>query len=147
MSSKIDLNRGVHCTRDRLTGMYIYMYIDTPGVYLSEHGTPVSEVLAKAAGFDTAKYAKERLRRERSAEFNSKLAAELDMLEHEDDEKVVYTVGGWKVIEVGAGFASVKDPDGNRVTAAPIPVEAAKGLLDKIVPSSKNTAVQSLKKE
>src|SRR5690554_3858011 len=56
--SKIDLDRGVLIRKHETTGTTIYMYFDTPGVYLNAHGGKVSEALAKQAGFDVDLYGK-----------------------------------------------------------------------------------------
>jgi hypothetical protein len=48
----IDLDRGVMAMWNN-AGEKINMYLDNPGVYLNDHGQPVSERAAQMAGFDT----------------------------------------------------------------------------------------------
>lgn len=137
MANMIDLNRGAMCCRDKLTGMYVYMYLDTPGVYLSEHGSSVDKEIARMAGFDVVKYEKERVKRDRVNLFTKALSEELEAGD-EAEAEVLMEQGGWTVIAIGLGHAHVKDPEGNIVTHAPIPVESAKVLVDRIAPKVDN---------
>lgn len=130
MTMAIDLNRGVIATRMPIAkgGMYVYMYVDTPGEYLNEHGHKVSEGLAREVGFDVARWAKERVKRERMLEARKSIEAELEMLS-EDTEKVVKEVNGFKIIELVSGSANVLDQSGALMNFQPIPMEDAEVLL------------------
>lgn len=60
---------GVTIRRDPATGADVFMYKRKPGVYYSGHGTEVSTVMAKRAGFDVDRDAAVRQRELKKAEF------------------------------------------------------------------------------
>lgn len=133
MPNNISYKRGVFIKTEALSGIDVFMYVDTPGVYLNAYGTEVSEELAKQAGFDVEKYGKEKLKRERMAAAMTAIEQELQLAD-EQEHKVVAEKGGFKVKDLGLGRAIVEDPDGNKLVPTPIPVEQAKLLLKKLVP-------------
>ena len=133
MTEAIDVRRGVMIKRHRASGMQVYMYFDTPGVYLNPHGGTVSEELAAQAGFDTKQYAKERLRRDRMASAMSAIEAEL-ALSADNAENVIEERDGFKIIELALGNANVVDEDGHLMNPVPIPVAQAKELLKHLAP-------------
>lgn len=128
----IDLDRGVRIGRDRDTKVYVYMYMDTPGVYLNAFGKPVSEGLAKMAGFEVEKLRRERLRRERLAEFNSELNAELDLAQDGGEDIVLASGGGYRVLRLASGMVNVVDEDGQKVNPIPLSEQLGRTLLTKL---------------
>lgn len=143
MAFNIDYNRGVMMTRHP-SGIEVFMYLEEPGKYLSAHGTPVSEKLAKEAGMDTEKFRKQRIVTEKMAEHRQKVLAELEIAQQ--DRVVVAEQGGFSVVDLGQDRHQVLDPDGTVLTAEPLPKEAALGLLDQLAPLVEIEAEKSEKK-
>lgn len=139
MTSKIDLDRGVVVSRMPLDkgGMYIYMYQDDPGVYLNEHGHPVSEALAKEVGFDIGRWQRMHLKNERMAEAKKKIEAELELISDEIDNTIMEK-NGFLIIGLPGDRAVVKDPDGNVLTAQPVSIPAAEALLEGLTAPEKS---------
>lgn len=127
---KIDLNRGVMIQKHGATGMDVFMYIDTPGVYLNAHGNPVPEEVAAAAGFDVDGLARERRRRERMSEAQRLIDAEEGV--EAGSRPTLFEVDGYKIVDMNLGRANVVDPDGNVLNARPIPLETAKSLVSSM---------------
>jgi len=130
---KIDYDRGVLIRAHQATGVEVYMYIDTPGEYLSVHGTPVTTELARQAGYPVDELGKKRELRERMKTAHANIEAEL-MLQAEE-KKVVREKGGFRVVAFGLGRHQVLAPDDTLLTPNPIPEEQAFLLLDQLVPS------------
>lgn len=128
----IDLNRGVLIRKVRSANMKVFMYFDTPGVYLNVHGKEVPEAVAEAAGFDIAKYAKQRLKREKMQEFEKTIEAQLAMEDEAEDvaPKVLAEAGGFQMIDAKLGNVWVIDADGERMNDRPINAAEGKLLLD-----------------
>jgi hypothetical protein len=131
---KIDYDRGVLIKTHPSMGMDIYMYVDTPGVYLNAFGTEVPMELATASGYDTERFGKEKIKRERMKLAMASIEAELELADKQEKQEVVYSKGDFKVVDIGLGRHFVQDPDGNRLTTQAIPLEQAKVLVDQLVP-------------
>ncbi len=127
---KIDYDRGV-IINTHPAGMDVFMYVDTPGVYLNAHGTEVKEVLAREAGFQVDAFARDRLRRERMAKAMEAINLELETLG--PTREIVADNEGFKVIHIGLGRHRVEDPEGNTLTDQDLTKEQAELLLDKLV--------------
>ena len=141
MAMKINLDRGVVVSRQKVEqgGVYVYMYMDEPGIYLNEHGHKVSESFAASVGLDVAKYAKERIRRDKMAEYKKQVEAELALVDVET-EVVLKEVNGFKLIELPAGRANVKDADGELINTTPIPLYDAEVLLKALTETDPDPA-------
>lgn len=114
----IDYDRPCIIKTDNGTNMDIFMYKDRPGHYLNAFGKPVSEELARKAGFDVQRYSKQRIRQERLAAATEKVNAELE-LNDEDFRKpnIVANYGNYNVIRHGdSDHHAVHDVDGNVLT-------------------------------
>ena len=129
--AKIDYNRGV-IKRIHPTGIEVYMYRDTPGHYLNAFGSEVGAELAKAAGFDTERYGKARLRGERMGEAMKIIEAEL--ASGPAEPTVVEERAGFQIVDIGLGRFRLVDPDGGVLTTTPVPREMADLLLDQLAP-------------
>lgn len=140
----IDYDRGVSIREDPKTGVQVFMYKDTPGVYLDVFGHEVSEELAKAASFDVENLSKARQRRERMAAAMAAIAADLPM---DTDLKTVKERDGFKIVEYGMGRHRVEDPDGNTLNTIPLPKEQAFLLLDNLAPEPKPAAREKGQKD
>lgn len=134
-SKNIDYNRGVLKKVHNKLGVDVYMYKDTPGVYLNAYGTEVSEALAAEAGFDIETLGRARLKRERMAQAMAAIEQELNPEVGAGERKLVEERGGFKIMDIGLGRHIVEDPDGNKLTAAPLPLETAKVLLERLTPN------------
>ncbi len=131
MAERINQDRGV-MFKPHPTGVDVYMYLDEPGVYRNAFEGLVSEQMAQEAGFDTVNLGKEKLKNERLAEAQALIEKELEIAAAE--REVVKENGGFKVYRVGLGGHIVEDPEGNVLTATPIPEEQAFVLLERLVP-------------
>lgn len=132
MAFKIDYDRGVLKRHEPKSGVEVYMYIDSPGVYLSAHGTEVNPALAQAAGFDTETLGRKRVMNERMEAAMDSIRREMAV--GEVKKEVVREDKGFKIINIGMGRHYVEAPDGDRLTANPIPIEQAEVLFDQLVP-------------
>lgn len=74
----VDLDRGVAMQRADEKSQYVCMYVDSPGEYFNEAGTPLPEAAAAAAGFDVNHEAGEKWHAEQMAAYEEKLRAESD---------------------------------------------------------------------
>ncbi|RJG45471.1 hypothetical protein [Mesorhizobium sp. DCY119] len=129
---KIDLDRGVHIRRHQdMGGMHVYMYADTPGVYLNEDGVRLPEAIAEGAGYPVAEHARARLKKERMDAAIAEVEAQLDIA---TEGAVLAARGGYQVLSSGANRAKVIDDTGALLTPVPIPHHEAMALLALLVP-------------
>jgi hypothetical protein len=139
LNGSIDINRGVTLcvTTD---GVEVYMYKDTPGVYLNAYGKPVTEALAARAGFDVEKLGKARRRREMIAQAAQIIDDELDS--DSVTAKVAKERDGFRLVNIGLGRHVIEDPDGQRLTPTPVTKEQAERLFDELVPKPAEPVVE-----
>lgn len=128
----IDFDRGVAIRNIHRTGMDVYMYIDTPGVYFARNGHEVPEAIAREAGFDIEKLGKERVKRQR-------LRDAYDAIERDSDagvstHSVVDEKGGFRLVDIGQERYIITSADDSNVTltAVPLPHKEAKRLWDEL---------------
>jgi hypothetical protein len=136
MAFAINLDRGaMTCTHPSL-GIAIYMYLDDPGVYLTEHGNVLEngEVLAQQAGFETEKFAKQRKIKQAMQHANEKIMKEFN----ESTTKVLVERGGFKIMDIGLDRCNVLSPDGDVLNKTPMPLAQANILLDHLAPKEKD---------
>lgn len=134
----IDLDRGVHMrTNAGAGGIQIYMYVDTPGVYLDAFGHEVPEELAEGAGFDVEHLRKKRQLAERRAAAIKQVEDEMAAAD-EGDAIVVRERAGWQILDIGLGRHILKDPDGNNINPVPLPRQSADALLEQLTPNAKD---------
>lgn len=110
----LDLDRGV-MIRIHPSGIKIGMYIDEPGDYYTEAGEPIDRELAKAAGFDIEKDAKQKLINRQVTDYKLKLEAEMAS-EEEALAVALSKTGEYDVRHVGGGQYALFGEDGVRVT-------------------------------
>lgn len=129
---KIDLDRGVQI-RNSIHGIAVYMYYDDPGVYLNAHGDPVSEDLAREAGYDIARLAREKTRRDAVKKAMGEINEQFSYV---GDDEVTKERNGYQIVKSG-DFYTIRDPEGGILTK---PMDALKtGLLfDKLVPKAED---------
>lgn len=119
-------NRGI-MKRSHPLGLDVYMYIDTPGEYMTAHGTPIAEEFAQAAGFPIDSLRREKIKRERMAQAKQAIEAELEV--QASVREVVEEKDGFKVYSIGLGRHAVEDPAGNSLSKEPLTKEQALLLL------------------
>ena len=136
MSDGIDANRGVMIQRHSSLGL-VYMYIDTPGVYLNTFGKEIPEKVAAQAHFDVEELGKEKQKRERMAKAMTAIEIELELAITADEETILWERGGYRVVKLSHGKAYVFDDENNKLTPIAIPQEEAKLLLDHLAPEEK----------
>lgn len=127
MARKVDYDRGVIIMTHPGSGMDVYMYVDSPGVYLNANELHVPDNLAAAAGYDVERLSKEKLRMERKAKAGALIDKELSDDANTSEEEVSER-NGFKLVSIGLGRHNVKDPDGNQLNAHPLPLESAQKL-------------------
>lgn len=131
--SAIDLNRGVECRFERVTGMEVYMYFDEPGKFFSAHGTPLPDSLAKSCGYDVEKLAKVRLKKERQAQAIAALDAEF--AEGGAVNELVAEADGFKMIHIGYERYNVTDADANVLNPRALTRPEAEALFKAFAPN------------
>jgi hypothetical protein len=125
------LHSGRHgIARKHPNGSRVVMFLDMPGMYYTEHGDPVEDDGAKAAGFDVAALGRDRSRREKLAEAKKKIDAQYDAegkkidaeeaggpppdpIDEDDSSEELATIvrmgrGTFNVIDVASGKAMLK---------------------------------------
>ena len=125
---EIDLNRGV-TIKTHSSGVQIYMYKDTPGVYLTAHGTEAPQKLAREAGFDVEKLRRALVKKERMAQ--AMVAVEQEFSAPESSHKVIADKDGFSVMSIGFGKHNLIDPDDNKINPRPLTKQEAMALLEK----------------
>ncbi len=135
MAKGIDVDRGVMMRYLDGTGIQVYMYLDTPGVYLNAFGAEVSGDLARQAGFDVEKLGRERTKRERMATAFAAIEAEIEG--RSEKEATLVERNGFKLIDIGLGRTVIKDPDGLSLVSNPVPLEYGQKLFDMLAPEVK----------
>src|ERR1700675_3607413 len=95
----IDLDRGAMTCSHPSLGIAIYMYLDDPGVYLTEHGNVLEngELLAEEAGFEVAKFSKQRKIKLAMDSANDKIMKEFN----ESTTKVLVERNGFQIVDIG----------------------------------------------
>lgn len=125
---KIDLDRGV--MQKAYEAIDVYMYIDDPGVYLNAYATPVTEAIARAAGFDVEKYAKLRQRKLLLQKAQAQIEAQLAL--EPDEETVIEEVKGFKLVDIGLGRVQIRDPEGGFLLNSPVTKEMGTNIFKEI---------------
>lgn len=110
MAMNIDYNRGVLIRSHPALQMDIYMYHDSPGVYLNGYGTEIAEALAAEAGYPVEVYSKEKERRRRVAQATEAIERELNAAAPQ--RKVVREQGGFRMVDMGLDRFQIEDPNG-----------------------------------
>lgn len=135
---KIDYNRGVTKRSVSRINMDIFMYKDTPGVYLNAFGDEVDLELAKEAGFPVEKHALLRKHRDAMVAAEEKIREKLDT----GEQTVIETKRGYTLIDIGLDRFQVKDPEGGVVNAVPMAEGAAKILFGQLTKGKEKTETQ-----
>jgi hypothetical protein len=140
MVKNIDYNRGVMKQTAHASGVNVYMYIDQPGVFLSAHGTPVSQKLAEEAGYNVADLTKKKQMNERIAEAHAAIRREFE--QNETVNLIVAERQGFKVKDIGLGRFQVLDPDDVVMTKEPLSRELATAVLNQLAPGGEDQPEQ-----
>lgn len=129
----IDYNRGVTKKIHPKNHIAVFMYKDSPGVFLNAFGTEVDNSLAGECGFDVDKLCKEKLKRERIQQVTAMVEAEMN--QESPSRSIAEEIEGFKVIHIGMERYIVEDPDGNKLTTMPLPLDTASKLLRQLNPT------------
>jgi len=134
--SNIDEDRGVLIRHVPELGMEIYMYRDTPGVWLNAYGTPVAPDLARKAGFDVDRYLKLKQRRDMMSQAQAAIEKQLDLEASQPGARtVILERDGFKIVQTASGRCVVEAPDGTALTGtAQLNETAARAIFDQICP-------------
>jgi hypothetical protein len=127
----IDYDRGV-LKMLHPSGVEVYMYWDTPGVYLNAFAKPVAEGFAAAAGFDILRFGKAKRRMELMRVAREKIEEQLQ--DSMRTRVVVEERGGYRIVDIGGDRFIIEDLDGGILTPAPVSLGMAKEILDAAVP-------------
>ncbi len=133
MPGKIDYDRGV-LKRVHPKGVEVYMYRDSPGVYLNAHGQEVAESMARTAGFPIDKYTLARRKNEMMAKAMQTIEAELHGDHGGGERTVVCARKGFNLVRLGLGRHIIEDPDGNNLTPQPLTKEEGEILFNEMAP-------------
>lgn len=125
--SVIEWGRGLIASRHP-SGVMVYMYYDTPGSYINVLGKPVSEAMAAEAGMDVAKFSKMKARSDKMAAFKEAVEAELELDVTAEQEVVLASKGGYKVVKLALGNARVVD-EATEEVLNPKPITEAEAML------------------
>lgn len=128
---EVDLDRGMEIHSHPSTGMDVFMYVDDPGVYLSAHGTPVSEQLAEQAGFDIERFGRERRIKQALAAAHKQIMDDFNA--NGGGPKIIEEREGFKVVDIGMDRHQVMSPDGKVLNTVPLSLANAKILLEHLV--------------
>lgn len=131
---EIDLNRGV-TIKTHPSGVQLYMYKDTPGVYLTAHGIEAPQKMAKEAGFEVERLRKALVKKERMAA--ALQAVEQEFSGSEAPHKEVAAKDGFRVMSIGFGKHDLIDPDDNKINPRPLTKQEAMALLDTFTSEKK----------
>ena len=130
MALNIDLDRGV-LHRRTTTGVDVFMYYDTPGVFLNAYGAVVADSLAAEAGFDVERLSHDKRRRET-------MDAAMREIEEQYGSEAVREVkaerNGYKLIHVGLNRYNIEAPDESRLNPRPLTDVEANGIFNQLVP-------------
>lgn len=139
---KIDYDRGVVIKLIKELGMEVFMYKDTPGVFLSQHGTEVSPLLAKRAGYDVDLLMRKREHARLVALATASATEKLNLSSENATKQVIAEQGGFQVVLIGGSRYVLLSPDGAELTKGiPLTEQVALELLKEVAPQATPAAV------
>ncbi len=132
--SEIDVNRGVNIKTDPSTGARVYMYKDTPGVFLNDHGHEVADSLASRCGFPIKELKKQREKREALSRATAEIEAEFeaDQASQKSEKVIKESEDGYKIVQFAFGRCWVFGPDGDKLHPKPLTKQEAHHLFKVI---------------
>jgi hypothetical protein len=110
----------------------VFNYKSEPGRFLNEWGQPVTEQLARSAGFDVDAHRRQRMKREKLDEAAAIIEAELATPAAETHE-IISEVGGFALVDLGLNRYAIEF-GGERVTPRAVTLATAQALLKKLAP-------------
>ncbi len=133
MARRIDVDRGVMIRKDHKFGIEVFMYKDTPGVFLDAHGKEVSAALAKRAGYDIERLITER----KIAEAKKKAFADIEAQFRQEGAAhgptvVKETDSGYKLVDLGMNRHNVVSPDGAKMNSSYLTKHEGVALLTEL---------------
>lgn len=130
MALKIDLDRGVQHRRT-MEGVDVFMYFDTPGVFLNAHEHVVSDELARSAGFDVDALSLVKKRRELMDDAMRGIEAQYGS---EKVREIKAERKGYSLVHVGLNRYNIEAPDGSNLNPRPLTDVEALSIFDQLVP-------------
>ncbi len=140
----IDLNRGV-TIRGNVAGVRVYMYKDSPGEFHDVLGDPVTQDVARAAGFDVDRLLRERQKQERILAMRAQIeweyegvskTVEQEMLRESSPEaangQLVTETDSFTLQDRGQGWYDVRDKDGSPVNPKAMREGEANAFLEEL---------------
>lgn len=113
-------------------GMDVFMYKDNPGYYLSAHGKPVPDEIARSAGFDVERLSRLKNRKLAIQRATDAIGTEMDALD-KAARTSVYSAGSYRVVDIGADRHQIEDTDGNNLTPhQTLSLDMAKKVADQM---------------
>ncbi len=129
----IDLNRGVTIKTAPASGATVYMYKDTPGIFLNAHGHMVADSLAAQCGFAVKELKKQRDKREALKRASDEIEAQFESETAQKNEKVIkQSEDGYKIVQYAFGRCWVFGPDGDKMHPKPLTKQEAQHLFKVI---------------
>lgn len=125
----IERSRGA-IIRFHPSGFRVVMYKDAPGEYVDERGEKFPVAIAKAAGFNVEKLAKERDKQERMVAFKEKLDRDYAS-EEERLAAALSTDGELSVKHIGGGQYAIYN-GASRVTHTALNKTEAEALIEQL---------------
>lgn len=118
------------------SGARVGMYKDTPGVYYDGKGERVNKDMAREAGFDVERLARERRKQKKIQKAKERIEAEEEQALRQAEEEAEREADDedYEVYHAGGGKYAVRDAEGNRLCdpTTKEEAEAAKqGLIDQ----------------
>lgn len=127
----VDLNRGV-TKRKHPAGVQILMYKDVPGEYFDINDEPVSESMARAAGYDVDRLETERKKREKIEAARRDIEEEFEAQSKVMEQLLDSRSESYAARHVGGGKYGIFDAEGTRLTHRPMNKAEAEGLIKKL---------------
>lgn len=125
----LDINRPT-VIKTHKSGARVAMYKDSPGVFLDIRGRPVSEDMARNAGFDVDRLLREKSRNEKLREAKAAIDESFGLTSEENDALV--EADGRYVKHIGGGRYGIFDQDGNRLVERAMTKDEANRLLGEM---------------
>lgn len=138
----IDYDRGVLIKTEPLTGVDVFMYIDSPGEYLNAHALSVPASLARAAGYDIDGDAKKKLIIDRMRAAKNAIESEVNGVIADEEKEIIKLDGGYSLLGIGLGRYLLRDPDENILTQTALSREAAEKVASVLAQSEKPVEVK-----
>lgn len=128
----IDYDRGVLIRTEPLSGVDVFMYVDSPGIYLNAHGNTIPPNFAAKAGYDIDADAKKKLIMDRMRLAKEAIEKDVNGVDPSTQE-VKQLDGGYSLLGIGLGRWLLRDPEQNVLTQTAMTEEQATQIANMLV--------------